>query len=351
MFRHVACCWGVSVSVAKGLEASRGRHISRLARPQLPGCTQPDATRSRKSQAPCATSRTAGNASRRALRVAHLSPRWQSRREPRRQNSASLLPLRTRCAATHLACPLSPSQTMAARPLVTLADCDESVPLPAVFTAPIRPDIVQITHTNMAKNKRQARDTSPWAASRRTAPQTAARGSLLHPLTLPLHHSSPGIRCLRQGWPPDGCRVVGHRARRVPYPPCARGRHAPLWPGRLRQHVPRWRHVLPYQGAPPSVLHPEPCVRWLVGGGRRVRGRQSSSPPRVLAGPEYPLLRSLTLSTSPVRPGLAPVAPQDQHQAEALRGGQRAGCLCAAQPGDGSRPQDRRRPGGALGGL
>ena len=46
---------------------------------------------------------------------------------------------------------------MAARPLVTLADCDESVALPAVFTAPIRPDIVQITHTNMAKNKRQAR--------------------------------------------------------------------------------------------------------------------------------------------------------------------------------------------------
>ncbi len=45
---------------------------------------------------------------------------------------------------------------MAARPLVTLADADESVPLPAVFTAPIRPDIVHITHLNMAKNHRQA---------------------------------------------------------------------------------------------------------------------------------------------------------------------------------------------------
>jgi large subunit ribosomal protein L4e len=31
------------------------------------------------------------------------------------------------------------------------------VALPAVFTAPIRPDIVNITHTNMAKNKRQVR--------------------------------------------------------------------------------------------------------------------------------------------------------------------------------------------------
>jgi len=46
---------------------------------------------------------------------------------------------------------------MAARPLVTLADSDETVALPAVFTAPIRPDIVNITHTNMAKNKRQVR--------------------------------------------------------------------------------------------------------------------------------------------------------------------------------------------------
>ena len=260
VFRHVACCWGVSVSVAKGLEASRGRHISRLARPQLPGCTQPDATRSRKSQAPCATSRTAGNASRRALRVAHLSPRWQSRREPRRQNSASLLPLRTRCAATHLACPLSPSQTMAARPLVTLADCDESVPLPAVFTAPIRPDIVQITHTNMAKNKRQARgQQAPQRALRSRLPDGFCdQGSVSPPD--PALHPPPGVRCLRQGWPPDGCRVLGHWSGRVPYPPCAWRRYPPLRPGRLWQHVPRRRHVLPHQGAPARQPHPGSCV-------------------------------------------------------------------------------------------
>jgi len=46
---------------------------------------------------------------------------------------------------------------MAARPLVQLADSDESVALPAVFQAPIRPDIVHTTHLNMAKNHRQAR--------------------------------------------------------------------------------------------------------------------------------------------------------------------------------------------------
>jgi len=43
---------------------------------------------------------------------------------------------------------------MAARPLVQLADSDESVALPAVFQAPIRPDIVHTTHLNMAKNHR-----------------------------------------------------------------------------------------------------------------------------------------------------------------------------------------------------
>lgn len=50
---------------------------------------------------------------------------------------------------------------MAARPSVSVygASSDAvvgTVPLPAVFTAPIRSDIVQFVHTNMAKNSRQA---------------------------------------------------------------------------------------------------------------------------------------------------------------------------------------------------
>lgn len=43
------------------------------------------------------------------------------------------------------------------------------VALPAVFTAPIRPDIVRTIHTNMAKNKRQA-----YAVFMKAGHQTAA---------------------------------------------------------------------------------------------------------------------------------------------------------------------------------
>eukprot|EP00388_Colpodella_angusta_P011787 GDKJ01030060.1.p1 GENE.GDKJ01030060.1~~GDKJ01030060.1.p1 ORF type:complete len:380 (+),score=119.39 GDKJ01030060.1:1-1140(+) len=48
-----------------------------------------------------------------------------------------------------------------ARPLVTVAKLSENqettqVRLPAVFSAPIRPDLVRIVHTNMNKNRRQA---------------------------------------------------------------------------------------------------------------------------------------------------------------------------------------------------
>lgn len=42
----------------------------------------------------------------------------------------------------------------------------EQVSLPAVFTAPIRPDIVRFVHTSMAKNARQ-----PYAVSRRAGHQ------------------------------------------------------------------------------------------------------------------------------------------------------------------------------------
>jgi len=61
----------------------------------------------------------------------------------------------------------------AARPLVSVYTLEgkvsEQVPLPAVFTAPIRPDIVNFVHTNMAKNARQ-----PYAVSRRAGHQTSA---------------------------------------------------------------------------------------------------------------------------------------------------------------------------------
>jgi len=48
-----------------------------------------------------------------------------------------------------------------ARPLITVHDdknaaTGNNVPLPAVFKAPIRPDIVNFVHQNMSKNSRQA---------------------------------------------------------------------------------------------------------------------------------------------------------------------------------------------------
>ncbi|KAJ2583542.1 60S ribosomal protein L4B [Coemansia sp. RSA 1836] len=63
---------------------------------------------------------------------------------------------------------------MAARPVVSVfgldgAKLDATVPLPAVFTAPIRPDVVQFVHKNMAKNKRQ-----PYAAKQQAGEETSA---------------------------------------------------------------------------------------------------------------------------------------------------------------------------------
>ncbi|KAK2814084.1 hypothetical protein FQN50_000488 [Emmonsiellopsis sp. PD_5] len=63
---------------------------------------------------------------------------------------------------------------MASRPTVSIATAEgkpsgASHPLPAVFSAPIRPDIVQSVHTGIAKNKRQ-----PYAVSEKAGEQTSA---------------------------------------------------------------------------------------------------------------------------------------------------------------------------------
>ncbi|KIW01136.1 uncharacterized protein PV09_07422 [Verruconis gallopava] len=63
---------------------------------------------------------------------------------------------------------------MTSRPTVTIIGADgapsnKSHPLPNVFLAPIRPDIVQSVHTGMAKNKRQ-----PYAVSEKAGHQTSA---------------------------------------------------------------------------------------------------------------------------------------------------------------------------------
>lgn len=60
-----------------------------------------------------------------------------------------------------------------ARPLVGVqslsGEAAEQANLPAVFSAPLRPDIVRIVHTGLAKNKRQ-----PYAVSVKAGHQTSA---------------------------------------------------------------------------------------------------------------------------------------------------------------------------------
>jgi large subunit ribosomal protein L4e len=64
---------------------------------------------------------------------------------------------------------------MSARPTITVYShsdknkSDTSLPLPAVFTAPIRPDIVNTVHNSVAKNKRQARGVSLLAGHQTSA--------------------------------------------------------------------------------------------------------------------------------------------------------------------------------------
>jgi len=65
---------------------------------------------------------------------------------------------------------------MASRPLISIFNdqgekptTSEQVPLPAVFCAPIRHDVVNFVHSNVAKNKRQ-----PYAVSRLAGHQTSA---------------------------------------------------------------------------------------------------------------------------------------------------------------------------------
>lgn len=57
----------------------------------------------------------------------------------------------------------------AARPTVTVAGTTDTVALPAVFTAPIRPDVVHLVHMQMAKNNRQA-----YSVNKDAGMQTAA---------------------------------------------------------------------------------------------------------------------------------------------------------------------------------
>jgi large subunit ribosomal protein L4e len=64
--------------------------------------------------------------------------------------------------------------SLALRPIVNVYSINgvkitNTIPVPAVFSAPIRPDIVRFVHTNMSKNNLQ-----PYAVSDKAGEQTSA---------------------------------------------------------------------------------------------------------------------------------------------------------------------------------
>jgi len=65
---------------------------------------------------------------------------------------------------------------MTTRPLISVWDPSESstvvekkIPLPSVFKAPVRNDIVQFVYANIAKNRRQAHGVDPKAGHKHSA--------------------------------------------------------------------------------------------------------------------------------------------------------------------------------------
>jgi large subunit ribosomal protein L4e len=71
--------------------------------------------------------------------------------------------------------PSTITASTAVRPVISVYSKDgasltgETLVLPAVFSAPIRPDLVRFVHTQMAKNKRQARCVSVDAGHQTSA--------------------------------------------------------------------------------------------------------------------------------------------------------------------------------------
>merc|ERR1712183_227558 len=95
-----------------------------------------------------------------------------------------------------------------ARPLISVfneqGEVSSQVTLPAVFKAPIRPDVVHFVHSNMAKNSRQ-----PYAVS-----QTCRSSNI--------------------------CRVLGNRACCISYSSCSWRWYSSFWSSSIWKHVQRW---------------------------------------------------------------------------------------------------------------
>lgn len=161
------------------------------------------------------------------------------------------------------------------RPVVSVFDPESStkavstVTLPAVFTAPIRSDVVHYVHTLMAKNKRQ-----PYAVSliaghqvQKTALQRINYSSLSFSHALNCFFYLLLYICFKV----DPCRVMGYWPCSFSYSPRARRRYLPRRTGCLRQHVPWRSHVRTHEDLAPLAQEDqrEPAqIRRLLGAGR-----------------------------------------------------------------------------------
>jgi large subunit ribosomal protein L4e len=97
----------------------------------------------------------------------------------------------------------SSKKMAASRPLVSVQGLDgeaaEQTTLPAVFTAPIRPDIIRQVHTGLAKNARQ-----PYAVNRQVAEQRVEY-ICIYTLSQVLLSAAVGLKYV---WM---CRKAGHQ--------------------------------------------------------------------------------------------------------------------------------------------
>ena len=167
---------------------------------------------------------------------------------------------------------------MATRPLVSVynqqneAIASKSVHLPAIFRAPIRPDIVSFVHDKMMKNTRQ-----PYCVSWTNDPASNIINELnLYPKktlskamfriiyisqNYPLWSiefaitmkdeaemkDAPFFTGEQQSGSSNICRFLGNRSRRGPYSSRQGWWHSPIWSGCLWQHVQKRPDVCAHQ--------------------------------------------------------------------------------------------------------
>lgn len=262
---------------------------------------------------------------------------------------------------------------MAARPLVSVISIESGeakgqTALPAVFTAPIRPDIVRTIHTNVNKNKRQA-----YAVYYKAGHQTAAEswgtgravsriprvpgggthragqgafgnmcrgGRMFAPTKVRIDGAGAGISIL---WVAGfGQQLWGQLEQHTKAAICAQSKRAggqrggfegqQAWLAKTHS----WRWLTP--SSPNLQLIKSSYMGWHAWAKVAADAYDgdflnvAQHLPQYMPAPSfYPC----------IPPGLAPLAPQGERWPEALRRVLRSGCVRPAFPGPGPRSPHR----------